>query len=83
MRYFVYVLFSPSYNQIYIGFTRDPDKRFISHNKLAKKGWTIRYRPWSLIHKEGFETKKQAMTREKELKSAKGRRWIRECLLGQ
>ena len=83
MQYFTYVLFSPTYDQIYIGFSNNPEKRLISHNELAKKGWTIRFRPWILLHQEAFETKKEAMAREKELKSAKGRRWIREHLLGQ
>ena len=83
MKYFVYVLFSPTYDKIYIGFSGNVEKRIISHNHLAKKGWTIRFRPWTLIHTEGFETKKEAMAREKELKSTKGRRWIRQNLLGQ
>ncbi len=79
----VYVLHSPTYNQIYVGFTSDLDSRMASHNILAKKGWTIRYRPWTLIHQEQFDTKAEAMKREKELKSGKGREWIRKHLLNQ
>lgn len=77
----VYVLHSPNFNQIYIGFTSNLKARILSHNKLATKGWTTRYRPWTLIHKEEFETKMEAMKREKELKSARGRAWIWEHLL--
>ncbi|SKB44189.1 GIY-YIG catalytic domain-containing protein [Sphingobacterium nematocida] len=44
----VYVLYSPAYDKIYIGFTSDLESRLKSHNELAKKGWTIRFRPWEL-----------------------------------
>jgi putative endonuclease len=49
--------------------------RFKSHNELGKKGFTIRYRPWQVIYIEFFNTKKEAMNREKFLKSGKGREW--------
>ena len=48
--YKVYVLYSESYNKIYIGFTGNLEARLISHNELATKGWTIKYRPWVLIY---------------------------------
>ena len=83
MEYNVYVLFSPQFNQIYIGFSNDVEGRLTSHNELATKGWTIRFRPWTLIYKQAFQTKKEAMTREKQLKSAKGREWIRKSILKQ
>jgi len=72
----VYVLYSPSYNKIYIGFTSDLENRLRSHNIFASKGWTVKYRPWILIYTEIFETKTEAMKREKQLKSAKGRNYI-------
>ena len=78
--FIVYVLYSEKYDKIYIGFTSDLYARLLSHNKLAKKGWTIRYRPWALIHKEVFEEKKSAMDREKKLKSAKGRLFVRSLI---
>ena len=69
----VYILFSEKYDKIYIGYTSDLENRLESHNHFAKKGYTIRYRPWKVIHTETFNTKKEAMKREKQLKSAKGR----------
>ena len=77
----VYVLYSRKFDKIYIGFTSDLEQRMLSHNVLATKGWTIKYRPWTLIHSEVFDLKQQAMTREKELKSHQGRIFIRENLL--
>jgi putative endonuclease len=71
-----YALYSPDYEKIYIGFTGDLEARLLSHNKLGKKGWTIKYRPWELVYQQRFATKPEAMKREKELKSAKGRQFI-------
>ncbi|HEV7783127.1 MAG TPA: GIY-YIG nuclease family protein [Chitinophagaceae bacterium] len=74
--FIVYVLYSELFKKIYIGFTTNLEQRLLSHNELATKGWTIKFRPWKLIHKEFFEDKQSSMHREKELKSAKGREWI-------
>ncbi len=69
----VYVLYSKKYNKIYIGYTSDINNRMLSHNSLATKGYTIKYRPWEIIHTEVFDSKAEALKREKQLKSAKGR----------
>lgn len=76
--YHVYVLHSSLHEKIYIGYSSDLGVRFIYHNQGPSKGWTARYRPWALIWIEKFETKREAMRRERELKSARGRRWIWE-----
>lgn len=69
----VYVLYSPSYHKIYIGFTSDLENRIRSHNIFATKGWTVKYRPWILIYTEVYATKNEAMKREKNLKGSMGR----------
>ena len=74
--YTVYILYSPSYNKIYIGYTSNLDARLLSHNELGTKGWTIKYRPWQLVYTESFSTKQEALLKEKELKGAKSREWI-------
>ena len=79
----VYVLHSPTFNQIYIGYTSDLDNRFLSHNKLATKGHTIKYRPWTIAYTEEFPTKSEALIREKQLKSSNGRQFIRNIIAGK
>ena len=76
----IYVLYSSQFDKIYIGYTSDLVQRMNSHNMLATKGWTIKYRPWRLIHYEEYSAKKDAMLREKELKSHKGRDFIRNVI---
>ena len=48
-------------------------ERFKSHNFLSKKGFTTKYRPWTVIHIEFFENKNEAIAREKFLKTGSGR----------
>jgi putative endonuclease len=74
--YIVYVLFSQKHNKIYIGYTSDLNNRLLSHNELATKGYTIKYRPWTIVYTEDFESKTTAIKREKQLKGAKGREFI-------
>jgi putative endonuclease len=72
----VYVLHSASFDKIYIGFSFDLETRILYHNELGKKGFTLRFRPWTLVYTETLETKSDAMKRERELKSAQGRKFI-------
>jgi len=72
----VYVLHSSSFNKIYIGYTSDLANRLLSHNELGTTGYTLKYRPWIIVFTEDYETKTQALKREKQLKGAKGREYI-------
>jgi putative endonuclease len=76
----VYLLYSEKFNQIYIGYTSNLIERFKSHNQLETKGHTIKYRPWTVIHVEFFDSKSEAMKREKQLKSSRGRNFCWELI---
>ena len=80
MMYTVYALHSPKFDKIYIGYTHDISSRLVSHNSLATKGYTIKFRPWILVYTEEFNIKAEAMKREKELKSHQGRIFIRNMI---
>ena len=75
--YTVYVLYSSDYDKIYIGYTTNLLARFHSHNSLSPKGWTKRYRPWEVCYCEYYDNKSAALQRERELKSSRGRSFIR------
>ena len=79
--YIVYILYSDKFDKIYIGYTSNLEQRFLSHNELGSKGWTLHYRPWRIIYTEVFSLKEEAMKREKQLKGGKGREWIRNVIL--
>ena len=77
----VYILFSEKHTKTYVGFTSNLIARFNSHNYLETKGYTIKFRPWKVIHVEFYFTKKEALLREKYFKSGKGREEIKQMLL--
>ena len=77
----VYVLHSQSFDKIYIGFTSDIEKRLFAQNHISNKGWTKSFQPWEVIYKEEFKLKSDAMIREKQLKTSKGRDFIRKNIL--
>ena len=79
--YTVYVLYSRVVDKCYVGYTSDLSSRLLSHNELGASNWTKRYRPWELIYREEYSTKRAAMQREKELKSGVGREFIRDNFL--
>jgi len=77
--YFVYVLYSSKFDQIYIGQTNNLKIRFQKHNSGKVKS-TKAYIPWGLLHFEEFNSRAEAMSREKQLKSHRGREFIRKLI---
>jgi putative endonuclease len=63
--YFVYILYSPASGKTYTGYTTDLERRLNEHNFSEVKGFTLRYRPWILIHTESFNEKTHALKKEK------------------
>ena len=74
--YYTYVLYSPQFNKIYVGFSNDVTNRIAAHNAISNSGWTSHYRPWEILYSEIAENKSEAMKREKQLKSSRGRNFI-------
>ncbi len=81
--FLVYILFSKKHDKIYVGYTSDLERRIISHNHEKNKGWTKNYQPWEIVYTEEFDTKGDALQRDKELKSSRGRAFIRNQILNQ
>ena len=74
--YWVYVLKNRE-NRSYTGYTSKLDIRYIDH-KNGRSYWTSRFKGWELVYYEVFNTRSEAMVREKELKSGKGRDELRK-----
>ncbi|MDP2159699.1 MAG: GIY-YIG nuclease family protein [Flavobacterium sp.] len=77
MEYIVYILFSEKHNKTYIGYTSSLIERFKSHNELATKGYTLKFRPWKVVYLEVYTSKSEAINREKWLKTGNGRTFIK------
>jgi putative endonuclease len=79
MIYTVYILFSVQHSKHYVGYTSNLKLRLKSHNVFGK-GWTARYRPWTLIFTKDFSSKQEAVKYEKWLKTGIGRDFINTLL---
>lgn len=77
--YYVYVLQSEKDGKFYVGYTADLKKRFEEHNKGYVSSTKDR-RPFKLIYFEGSFEKKDALKREKYLKTYHGKAFIRRRL---
>lgn len=67
MSYFTYVLLSGTNGDIYIGSSEDVDRRLALHNH-GKVRSTKAYRPWKLLEVHKFESRSEAVQRERFLK---------------
>jgi len=75
--FFVYILESKIDRSWYIGYSSNLPKRIKSHNK-GENTFTKKKRPWKVIYLEGYLDKKDAIGREKFLKSGAGWRFLKK-----
>ena len=76
--YFVYAIYNCKNNKIYIGQTNNLEERMNLHNSgTFKNSYTSRFDGvWKEVYREELETRIDALTREKQLKSYRGRQFI-------
>ena len=67
----VYILYSKKSDRNYTGCTNHLIQRFYSHNIYGKDSTRL-YRPWVVVHVEFYDTKEEALRREKHYKSGRG-----------
>jgi len=77
--FYVYVLKSGKDDNFYIGFTRDLRRRIGEHDNGDSVSTKFR-RPFTLIYYEACLNQKDAMHREKYLKSTYGHRYLKNRL---
>ena len=78
MEYFVYILYSASFDRFYIGFTSNLDQRIQSHNSNQKAStFTSKYKPWAIVvsHSLG-DNITLARKIERKLKSLKSKKML-------
>ena len=77
--YFAYVLESKRDKSWYIGFSTNIKDRLQVHNS-GKNVSTKSKRPWKIIYFEGYLDKRDALGREKFLKSGSGHTYLKKQL---
>jgi len=77
--FYVYAIYNLKHSKIYIGQTTDIDVRLLAHrNKTFNNSYTARLDgEWKLIYKEQVSTRNEALKREQQLKSFRGREFIK------
>jgi len=79
--YFVYAIYNRQAKKIYIGQTHDLDKRLKEHNDANNLTHLYTKRigiGWELVYSESVTDRKQALVREKQLKSFRGREFVKK-----
>jgi putative endonuclease len=79
MEYYLYILKSSKIGKYYIGISQNPQKRLDYHNTF-EKGFTSRYRPWSIVYTQLFNSKFEASMAEKKLKNWKSKNMIERVI---
>jgi len=75
----LYILQSDMDGSFYIGHTARLAERLRRHNE-GRSPYTRAKVPWSVVYKEEYLTRSQAMKRERELKSKKNRDYIEQLV---
>ena len=76
----VYCLYNKKNNKIYVGQTNNLGLRLKLHKtKVFRNSFTSRFDgEWLLIYKEEYLTRNEVLVREKQLKSYRGREFIKK-----
>ncbi len=77
--FYTYILRSLKDNHLYVGYTSDINRRLTEHNSGLTKSTKSRI-PFELLFYETFNTRSEAMIREKFLKSGIGKDYINSIL---
>lgn len=80
--YSIYAIYNKKHDKFYIGQSNNLDERLNAHDdKRFANSYTTRFDgEWKLIFKEDVATRSQALMREKQLKSFRGREFIRNFI---
>ena len=79
VKYYTYVLKSRKSGKCYIGQTKNLENRIQAHNS-GLSSYTKGRGPWQLIYSEEFDTRSEAMARERYFKTGKGRDFLKNII---
>lgn len=75
MPYQVYILYSKTLDQYYVGHTENLADRIFRHTNSGSKS-TKKANDWIVVYTEEFGTRQEAAKREFEIKKKKSRKYI-------
>jgi len=78
-KFFVYILQSMKDFSFYVGQCDDLDCRMSKHSEGMSK-YTSSKRPWRLVYFEMYESRSEALKREKQIKNMKSKIYIQNLI---
>jgi len=82
LKYFVYIIRSLRDGSYYIGYTRDLNRRLEEHNR-GESRYTSRKIPWEVVYYEEYDSKREALKRERYLKRQRNRSYYERLIRGE
>ena len=79
LMFYCYILQSQKDGSFYVGYSQNTETRLLKHNS-SSKGYTSTKKPWVLVYSEKFDSKSQALKREKFIKSQKSKTFIENLI---
>jgi putative endonuclease len=80
--FYIYILYSSILERYYIGFTAGNIEDRLKKHLAKHKGYTSVVKDWEVVYYETFATKREAMERERKIKSWKSKMKIEELIKG-
>ncbi|MFH0969807.1 MAG: GIY-YIG nuclease family protein [Patescibacteria group bacterium] len=78
MKYFIYIAYNKTFDKFYIGQTNNLARREFEHNNKLSK-YTAKYSgDWKILYTENYNSRAEAMRREKFLKNQKNKDFYRK-----
>ncbi|MCK4781928.1 GIY-YIG nuclease family protein [Candidatus Parcubacteria bacterium] len=77
--YYVYIIKSLTNNKYYIGYTKNIKERLERHNE-GRSRFTKNKGEWILVYQERYNSRGEAIKREKYIKSQKSRKFIESLI---
>jgi len=74
----VYALYNGLNEEVYVGMTTNLARRLKEHN-TGKNKYTKAFMPWTVFYTEEHENWEEGRNREKYLKSAAGKRFLKKA----
>ena len=82
MSFYVYILYSVQLDRYYIGSPKNLEERLERHLQ-SNKGFTSKTKDWQVCYSENFESRIEAIQRERQIKNWKSRKMIKALILSR
>jgi putative endonuclease len=78
----VYIIYSAFLDRYYVGSTANIEDRLFRHKNSGSKS-TKSASDWELVYSEEFDTRSEAVMREREIKGKKSRKYLESLISNQ